>query len=62
MGSGTTGSEEGSSKFKGEEKIREQIQGVSDASGACLGDEDVMATIVGECGGEPETADPMMGP
>ncbi len=35
---------------QGEERIREEIQGVSDASGACLGDEDVMAVIVGESG------------
>ena len=48
--------------LKGEERVREEIQGAGDASGACLGDENVMATIVGECGGDPETADPMMGP
>ncbi len=48
--------------LKGEERIREEIQGVGDASGACLGDENVMATIVGECGEDPETADPMMSP
>jgi hypothetical protein len=48
--------------LKGEERIREEMQGVGDVSGACLGDEDVMATIVGEIGGEPENVDTMMGP
>jgi hypothetical protein len=33
--------------LKGEERIGEEIQGVGDASGACLGDEDKMTTIVG---------------
>ena len=37
--------------LKGEERIGEEIQGVGDASGACLGDEDVMAAIVGESWG-----------
>ncbi len=48
--------------LKGEERIGEEIQGVGDASVACLWDEDVMGTIVGESGGEPETADTMMDP
>ena len=48
--------------LKGEERIREKIQGVGDTSGACLGNKDVMATIVGKCGGDVETADTMMGP
>ena len=33
--------------LKGEERIGEKIQGVSDASGPCLGDEDKMTAIVG---------------
>ena len=48
--------------LKGEERIGEEIQGVGDASGACLGDEDKMTTIVGYGGGERKTANPMMGP
>ncbi len=48
--------------LKGEERVREEIQGVGDASGACLREEDVMTAIVGKSGGDPETADPMMGP
>jgi hypothetical protein len=36
--------------LKKEERIREEIHGVCDASSACLGDEDVMAAIVGESG------------
>ena len=48
--------------LKGEERIREKIQGVGDTSGACLGNKDEMATIVGKGGGDIKTADPMMGP
>ncbi len=48
--------------LKGEERIREKIQGVCDASGACLGNKYVMATIASKCGGDVETADTMMGP
>ena len=48
--------------LKGEERIREKIQGVGDASGACLGNKDEMAAIVGKGGGDIKTADPMMGP
>ena len=48
--------------LKGEERIREEIQGVGDSCGSCLGNKDVMATIVGESGGEPETANTMLGP
>jgi hypothetical protein len=33
--------------LKGEERIGEKIQGVSDASGPCLGDKDKMTAIVG---------------
>ncbi len=47
--------------LKEEKRIGEEIQGVGDASDACLREEDVMAAIVGESGGDPETADPMMG-
>jgi hypothetical protein len=38
--------------LKGEERIREEIQGVGDSSGSCLRDEDVMTTIVRERAGE----------
>ena len=38
--------------LKGEERIREKIQGVGDTSGACLRNKDVMATIVGKGGGD----------
>ena len=48
--------------LKGEERIGEEIQGVGDASGACLGDEDMLVTIVGEGGGDVKAANPMMGP
>jgi hypothetical protein len=48
--------------LKREERVREEIYVVGDSGGACLGDKDVMATIVGESGGEPETANTMMGP
>ena len=48
--------------LKGEERVREEIQGVGDPCGSCLGNKDVMATIVGESGGEPETANTMLGP
>ena len=48
--------------LKGEERVREEIQGVGDSCGSCLGNKDVMATIVGESGGEPETANTMLGP
>ncbi len=48
--------------LKRKERVREEIQGVGDSGGTCLGDTDVMATIVGESGGEPETANTMMGP
>ena len=47
--------------LKGEERVREEIQGVGDPYGSCLGNKDVMATIVGESGGEPETANTMLG-
>jgi hypothetical protein len=52
----------GGGVLRGEERIGEEIQGVGDASGACLREEDVMTAIVGENGGDPETVDPMMGP
>jgi hypothetical protein len=45
-----------------EERVRKEIQGVGDSCGSCLGNKDVMATIVGESGGEPETANTMLGP
>ncbi len=48
--------------LKGEERVREEIQGVGDPCGSSLGNKDVMATIVGESGGEPETANTMLGP
>ncbi len=48
--------------LKGEERVREEIQGVGDSCGSCLGNKDMMATIVGESGGEPETANTMLGP
>jgi hypothetical protein len=48
--------------LKGEERVREEIQGVGDSGGSCLGDKNVMTTVVVESGGEPETADTMMGP
>ena len=52
----------GGDVLKGEERVREEIQGVDDPCGSCLGNKDVMATIVGESGGEPETANTMLGP
>jgi hypothetical protein len=44
--------------LKGEERIGDEIQGVGDASGACLREEDVMAAIVRESGGDPKPRTP----
>ena len=62
VGRGVGDNRVGGRVLKREKRIREEIHGVCDASSACLGDEDVMAAIVGESGGYPETADTMMGP
>ena len=51
---------EGSSKGKRGSGKRSKVSVTR--VGAGLGDKYVMATIVGESGGEPETADTMMGP
>jgi hypothetical protein len=47
--------------LKGEKRVREEIQSVGDSCGSCLGNKDVMETIVRESGGEPEAADTMVG-
>ncbi len=62
VGRGIGGNGVGGRVLKGEERVREKIQGVGDPCGSCLGNKDVMETIVGESGGEPETANTMLGP